>query len=493
MGFFNRRKRRTTSTVNQSTTIPQGASTSVTEQTSLARPVLSHDGTDLSHQKTISDNTSAPQKAETVPQNSEKEQETSKTTTRTIDSIRFRTLASDRPNKEAVTDDALERARIALREVMAPSAPVQNKAYFAGRTKELERAISAIEDERMHLVVYGKRGWGKTSFTNTLTSIAKEAGYIVCRSACTQATTFSGLFRTFLKSIPLLHDRSYLAAHGADNANLGFDTLLPDDDFTSKELTDVLVNLSSTRILFVLDEFDRANLERLKYQIAETIKSFSDNSIRATLIIVGVADTLNDLLGIHESIQRNIAGIPMRLLSTGEFDELINIGEAGTGLRYSPIVRECISDLSRKVPHFARLLCLHAGQHALVEQRWDVSMHDLHIAVEQACMDIGPLLDPRHRKVLMEFHTPQAKGFLYGMSSVPINQEGDFTLDDAVEEYEKIIKAKVTKLALGSKLSAFTKPEVGLLTKLEKDGKSTYRLSDPLTGFYLRLKQYLGD
>jgi hypothetical protein len=32
-----------------------------------------------------------------------------------------------------------------------------------------------------------------------------------------------------------------------------------------------------------------------------------------------------------------------------------------------------------------------------------------------------------------------------------------------------------------------TKPNIELLTKLEKEGRAIYRLKEPLTGFYLRL------
>lgn len=408
---------------------------------------------------------------------------------RDIHKIRFRTLASDRPNKNAVEDSPFERARLLLREVFAPSAPVLDKNHFAGRTNELRRAISAIENERMHLIIYGKRGWGKTSFTNTLCMIAEEAGYAVCRASCSNATTFEGIFRDFLRQIPLLHDRTFLASHGADQSHLGFDTLLPEGSFSPKELTDVLSRLSTTRVIFVFDEFDRADEHKLRRPIADTIKSFSDRSVRATLIIVGVADTLDDLLGYHESIERNVTGLPMRLLSSGEFEELISIGETVSGVSFPLAVRDRISNLSRQIPYFTRLLCLHAAQSALEDQRWEVRNSDVDYAVEKALDDTATLIDRNHRRLIDETETGPAKDFFHCLASVATNDEGDFTMDSLVVEYEATTKTHISKLSIGSKLSLLARPGIDFLTKHEDDNKIKYRLHDPMTGFYLRLIQ----
>lgn len=406
---------------------------------------------------------------------------------RAVHSIRFRTLASDRPNRDVVNDDEFEKSSCILREVMSPSRPVLDMDFFAGRTQELKRAISAIENEHMHLVIYGKRGWGKTSFTNTLTSIAKNAGYIVCRTSCSQSITYDGIFRSFLQQIPSIYDTSFILNSGTDSHIADFSQFLNDATLTPKELSEVLGRLSGTRVLFVLDEFDRSSSEELKYDIAETIKNFSDEGIRATIILVGVANTINDLLGIHESVQRNIAGIPMRLLSKAEFRELIDICENNTDMKFEEEALEKIEQLSRRVPHFSRIICLHAGQYALSQHRRTVSLEDVGYASAKARQELVPLLTKKNHILLETMSNQSARSFLRTIASVQTDDEGYFTIDDATQVFEELSGVRVTKLAIGSKLSLLSKQGNGLLTKDEEGGKVKYRMQDPLSGFFIRL------
>ena len=407
---------------------------------------------------------------------------------RKINSIQFRTLASDRPNRNAVNDTDYERARLKLREIFAPSAPVLNKEHFAGRTEELERAISSIENERMHLVIYGKRGWGKTSFTNTLSNIASEAGYIVCRASCSTDIKFSDLFRNFLSEIPLIHDRRYISGHTRELSNETLAKHLPAGDFGPRELTEAVANMTATRAIFVLDEYDRAQDPNLTTALAETLKNFSDRAVRVSIIIVGVADTLGEMLGAHESIRRNIVGLPMRLLSGQEFDELLDIGEAETRVEFPAGIRERLSNLSRQVPYFTRLLCLHAGQSALANERWNVTNIDVDYAIEQALFDTQPLLSRYHRRLIEDADNAVLKSFLISIARVKTNDKGDFNVGEVLDEYQKLTGTVVSKLSVGSRLSLLAKDEISFVTKFERDHKLFYRLTDPLTGFYLRLK-----
>jgi len=124
-------------------------------QTELARSAMT--AKPVMQSGSIVDAVNAQNQSQNQAQNAVGQDETARTKTpRKINSIQFRTLASDRPNRNAVNDSDYERARLRLREVFAPSAPVLNKEHFAGRTEELERAISSIENERMHLMTFIK-------------------------------------------------------------------------------------------------------------------------------------------------------------------------------------------------------------------------------------------------------------------------------------------------------------------------------------------------
>jgi len=61
---------------------------------------------------------------------------------------------------------------IALREAFTPRQPKRWRHLFVGRSRQIERAMSAMEDEHAHLVLYGERGRGKTSLANVLAEMA---------------------------------------------------------------------------------------------------------------------------------------------------------------------------------------------------------------------------------------------------------------------------------------------------------------------------------
>ena len=406
---------------------------------------------------------------------------------REIENIRFRSLASDRPFDQS-GNSRFEAIRTKVRDVFSPSSPVMGRASLAGRGEEMRRAISAIENERMHIVIHGKRGWGKTSFANTLVEIAAEADFIVCRASCNDGIDYSSMFRGFLAQIPMLYDQKFMNDRGArEGATQTFDSLLPEGHFTAQNLTNAMSRLSNTRAIFVLDEFDRADKATLGHSVIETIKSFSDAGIRATLVIVGVADSLDDIMGYHESIRRNVCGISMRLLSDTEFTELIDIGCRRTGLSFSGEASARIASLSQAIPYFARLLCLHAANKALDDERLEVMDKDVSVAAERALEYVVPLVERSHKQLIIDSMAGPNRGFIFAIARVRTAQDGGFTIEDVHNQLQQETGEDVSHLQIGSRLSTLVRQDVGFLHKFLRNKIINYRLQNPYSGFFLRL------
>ena len=56
--------------------------------------------------------------------------------------------------------------------------------------------------------------------------------------------------------------------------------------------------------------------------MADTIKTLSDFSIPATVVLIGVADSVDELIGQHQSIERAIIQIPMPRMSKEEIEQI---------------------------------------------------------------------------------------------------------------------------------------------------------------------------
>ncbi|MDE0209154.1 MAG: hypothetical protein OXJ64_04655, partial [Boseongicola sp.] len=77
-------------------------------------------------------------------------------------------------------------------------------------------------------------------------------------------------------------------------------------------------------LIVIIDEFDRLS-RKVAGQMADTIKMLSDYAVPATLVLVGVADTVSDLIQEHTSVERALIQIPMPRMSTEEIRAIIHV------------------------------------------------------------------------------------------------------------------------------------------------------------------------
>ena len=246
---------------------------------------------------------------------------------------RFRGAALDQ-GRSARGDD-YEAARVRLRSAFTPSQPVTDPDMLAGRADVMATLIRAIEDQQMHTVIYGDRGIGKTSILHVTARIAREARYIVRYSSCGEETEIDPLFREILRDIPLLYHRDFSPTSEEIEQNKSFADLLPDGALTVPYLSDLLEKVSNTRILLVLDEFDRARSGHFRRAIAEIIKNLSDRSVKVQFLIAGVATNMTELIGHVPSIRRNITAIMVPNMRQNEIAALIVNGSARAGIRFA--------------------------------------------------------------------------------------------------------------------------------------------------------------
>lgn len=274
----------------------------------------------------------------------------------------FRPLEDAQPprSSEGPAEPAFASDRGATEAPLATAfTPTQPRALgplFIGREAHLRRMIAAVEQERAHIVLFGDRGRGKTSLANGFAALAEKAGIETVRRACGIHTTYERLFRGLLAEIPgrMLRDGNHLA-HAAD--------LLPPGDFGADEVCDILARLRAPVVL-VVDEFDRAASDRLRSEIAETIKTLSDQGANATLLLIGVAASLEDLLGWQPSVQRAILAIALPPMDDAEVARLVAAGATAAGLDFDPAAVALIVRLSRGMPYYAHLLSLYTARAA---------------------------------------------------------------------------------------------------------------------------------
>ena len=140
-----------------------------------------------------------------------------------------------------------------------------------------------------------------------------------------------------MRSLP----RSLLAAsaqRGEDRLS-GCEAALPAGRLQPSDVLGLSSRLTGRRLVLVVDEFDRITDVTTRTRLADTIKLLSDRAAPILFIIIGVSENLEELLGRHPSIQRNIVGVPLPLLTDAEIRALIEQGAQDAGLRFPAEVR----------------------------------------------------------------------------------------------------------------------------------------------------------
>jgi hypothetical protein len=254
---------------------------------------------------------------------------------------------------------------------------------FAGRLPVLSRLIEVIEDRLSHVVVFGERGIGKTSLLHILADLAAESRYLVVRGTCGAGSRFDEMFRNLLSEVPVLYLRNLSPTDHAVEEGASLASKLPAGPFDARELSDLLGQVTGTRILIILDEYDRLENEQFRQYTAELIKNLSDRAAPVQLIIAGVSSNLHELIGYIPSIRRNVIGLPVPRLTLDEVQSIIRIGESTAGVNFEPLVSDLVFALSNGSPYMTRLICHHAAGIALDAKRMTVTRDDVEAALDR--------------------------------------------------------------------------------------------------------------
>lgn len=341
---------------------------------------------------------------------------------------RFRTTAGDQMDPRLA--DRLAGVRMKLRNAFTPAQPVTDRRRFAGRGEVLAALIGAIEDQRLHVIIYGERGIGKTSLLHVLTQAAREARYLVIYIPGGADSNFDEMFRAIAGGIPLLFHAGFgptseKAEQGATLADLA-----PPEPVTVRLASDLLAKVTGTRVLVVLDEFDRCKSGVFRRNIAELLKTLSDRSSRVQLVIAGVAANLTELVDFVPSIQRNIFALQAPKMTAGELRKLVRTGEEATGLTFEEPAVTLIVQVANGLPYFGSLLSHHAGLIALGEGRMAVTAGDVDGAILEVLRELEGRISRRSRAQVARCVPDASPSSVAAVAVAAQSSGGIFTLDD---------------------------------------------------------------
>ena len=152
----------------------------------------------------------------------------------------------------------LERMQL-VAQAFRPSAPVDRRSLFSGRTDQIAELFSAVAQPGQHAVVYGERGVGKTSLSAVVAELLASSGVLTARTTCDSGDDFSSVWRKALGEIAL-HSESRGIGFAATTTDVATpaSAVFGEAVVTPHAVARGLEALARTRPLAIfLDEFDR--------------------------------------------------------------------------------------------------------------------------------------------------------------------------------------------------------------------------------------------
>ncbi len=241
-----------------------------------------------------------------------------------------------------------------------PSAPIIERTLFAGRAKELDTLFKACGTPGGHAILFGERGVGKTSLANVFTSImgAVSAEIRAAKVTCSSGDTYQQVVRKLLRQvdIPIESARTVGFMSERKEGFFRLDHMLAEDEDSPEDLRFLIDKLRLTLVL-VIDEFDRLS-EPERVQFADAVKVFSDNATSVTVVLVGVAHSVDDLVSAHQSTQRALSQVRVERMGIEESIEIVAQRLPLVEMTAADTVVDAIARLSQGLPHFVHLLGL---------------------------------------------------------------------------------------------------------------------------------------
>lgn len=338
-------------------------------------------------------------------------------------------LPSHPLHADADVTDVEDARRTALRKAFTPTHPLRSARRLAGRRTQLARVLRAMLDESAHVVMYAERGRGKTSLINLVSEALRALAFMVGSYSCAAEDDFDAILRGLMRSLP----RSLLAVpvqQGEDRL-LGCEAALPDGRLQTHDVLGLTGRFTGRRMVLVVDEFDRVTDVATRTRLADTIKLLSDRAAPILFIIVGVSDNLEELLGRHPSIQRNVVSVPLPLLTDTEIEALLERGAQEAGLVFPPAARYAIAGLARGVPYIAQLLALHAGYSMLRRGSQEIARADLDEALEIAVAEADPRVSRLYETLTEGGRDAAMRAFLRSLANGTQDAFGRFVVEPA--------------------------------------------------------------
>lgn len=388
-----------------------------------------------------------------------------------------------------------EEKLIIIKQVFSPASPIKQKDFFFGRINQLNKIADAINEEGQHAILYGDRGVGKTSLANIMATSYTNLHPV--KITCGRLDNFKTLWQNALDNIQFSKTTTGIGFNPQQTkeiVQIGNQTRnIP--DLRPSHIVQILNSLPASRLLFIFDEFDNISTKKARATFADLIKSLSDNNINSTIVLVGIADSIESLIGNHQSLERCLKQVKMPKMKNEECEEIIMTGLQRLGLTIDKKVAEQIIEFSSGFPHYVHLLCKFGAKEIIENEKTNFSPAYLNIAIRQGIENTSEQLRISYRRAILTSNSSSKwRDLLFACAVVKIDEFNAFTISEVVKIYNDTTGKDVKNGSITYNLNQLVTENRGeVLTKLGKGMSTRYMFKNPMMRAFVKLKINAGE
>ena len=375
-------------------------------------------------------------------------------------------------------------------QLFSPSRPINENDLFAGRTVQVGKMLEAVLEAGKHVILFGEAGVGKTSLAKIFSSLfpATARHVLLYREQADPSDDFSSLWKKVFKDVHVNATRDDGTAAMTPLAAFYEGDIKPDD--VRREL-EAIFKPSDIPIV-IIDEYNKVDDPLCHTLMANTIKALSDYSVNVTVVLVGVADNINELLGEHPSIQRCIEQVPMPRMSPNERKEILDKIVPRLGMKLDGDALWKIVNLSRGLPSYVHALGLYAAQAAIARKSLMILESDVDAAIKRVLEKSEESIQEDYSKATHSNRTDNLyRQVLLACALAETDDRGNFTPLAVCRPLTKVLgrEKEVEISAFQQHLKNFITNERGnILIRKGKERAFRFRFKDPVMQPYIIMR-----
>lgn len=314
-----------------------------------------------------------------------------------------------------VTDD---RFKEILKRHFTPGRAISSTEYLRGRETKLRQIERAFNSDGKHIFVHGDRGVGKTSLARTAafihTGSERDPVTIECEPLMSAYQLLRDIAVSCVPPESQLHSATTKKTFKAGLPGLSGEVVeeikrgeIPPITSINQALAIIglLVSTAQRPPVVIIDEFDVIRDPDTRHTFASFVKHISDQEIPLRFIVCGIGDSLDEMIGAHQSTGRYLMPIPLERLPHDARWDIVRSAADGLGVHLDENSMVRIGQVSDGFPYYVHLIGEQMFWAVFDDERPITQTLPEHfeIALREACIEAEPSLKAAYDRATQKY------------------------------------------------------------------------------------------